>query len=273
MINRNYRNSSSMLLIMISIVHSNANGSADSLLEKSQINKTASAFTESKPASFIENKILSKVHDLIIGKAFGNELADSQYQDLGREAQAAVGVLKEYHVPIRKFPKVLSNLPIGAFAMTGAIYVNEDQLMSESYGAKQCALLCAAVHKKYNDTSFSLMILFGSFMGSSITASYLMRNFNRLTRYPVVAAAALGGMYLATTSYSRFAERRADIEGHYAAACSRCVEESASRRQLIFGLENNPLKNSGCLNAADLEKIAQDLRAENKLCSHHGGNS
>ena len=84
-----------------------------------------------------------------------------------------------------------------------------------------------------------------------------------------VIAAGLGTSSFISTKYDRFRERRADIEGHYATQCFRCVEESSAHRKQSFEQENNPLKNNGYLWTTDLEKIAQDLKTDNKLCIFH----
>ena len=64
-------------------------------------------------------------------------------------------------------------------------------------------------------------------------------------------------------------ERRADIDGLYAAACAPCAYETAADRKKKFEVENNPLRFNGYLLPDEITKIADDLNAQGKWCAHH----
>ncbi len=270
MLNRNYKIFSLLLIFGTSIIY----GNAESLKHKSFVNKGFCALAASKPVLGFENKMLAKVYNLIIGRVFGDELASSEYQELGKEAQSVLGIAEQYHVPIKKFPPIMSNFPAAALAMPGAIYINEDRLKSESYGAKRSCLFHEVIHKKYNDVSFNIAIEFGTLIGSGYFSSKLLSyaSLSKWVHYPLVAIVSLFCTNCAGIVYSKYMERRADIEGHFATQCSECVQESASRRRRLVEIEKNPLQNNGYLFADALEQIAQKLKSENKLCHYHGGN-
>lgn len=200
---------------------------------------------------------------------YGNEPASQKYQELGTQAQFAVGIPKEHHLPIKKmnldspFTKM-----VGAIAEAGAIYVNEEKLDKRTHGQNYAALCHEAVHAKYHDKAVDSMSEMVGFIGTAIGTHAVLKTLNVVAwrkRLSFVVACGLTGY--ASSKYSHFREQRADIEGHYATQCSSCVFEHAQLRKQLFEKENNPLKNSGYLCFADLEKIAQNLG--DKKCSYH----
>lgn len=58
-------------------------------------------------------------------------------------------------------------------------------------------------------------------------------------------------------------EHRADVEGFNATKCFMCVHEMAST------IEENGGKSNGYLTPKDIDKIALDLKKQNKICSYH----
>lgn len=243
---------------------------------KSRCNKWLSTLSSSTHLLYVENVFLSKIYDfLMISSAFGNEIADQEYQDLGKEAQVALGIPEKYQVTIKKFPAALCDFPVAAVAMPGAIYVNEERLKTETVGAKRCTLFHEAVHKKYNEGSCSIIVELISFFGTP----FLMREFilsikddlSKWIYYPILMMSACGSLYLVGTSYAKFTEKRADIEGHFATSCSVCVQESAARRRKVAQQENRNFHDKGYLTPEGLEKIAQELKSQGKLCHYHSG--
>ncbi|CAF1448257.1 unnamed protein product [Didymodactylos carnosus] len=219
-----------------------------------------------------KNRVLARFYDHM--KVFGNDLAASEYQELGKEAQCVLGIPEKYHVPIKKFPSSLTSFPIAALATPEAIFVNEVRLNQEAYGAKRCVMFHEAIHKKYNDVGFNLFIKLVTLFGSGFLARKLLLYFkpaiSRWISYPAMSAIALITMCITARCYSYFIERRAEIQGHYATGCSQCVQESAARRCRLAEIDKNFLKNNGGYLLADtLAEIAEDLKAQGKLCSYH----
>jgi len=270
MLNRTYKIFSILMVLFTSAVCS----ADESLKSKSEINKRFCSVAASAPMVKFENTVLAKVYTIISDKFLGNDIAAAEYQTLGKEAQVALGIEEQYHVPIKKLAPLLAAFPAVAFTMPGAIYVNEDRLKDQTYGAKRAVFFHEVVHRKYNDSTFGVLVEGGSVIGSGFLASELLSSLIRLPNlihYPLVIMSALYGMHFASSKFVNYRERRADIEGHYATQCSVCVQESANRRRKMVETEKNPLQNDGYLFADALEKIAEDLKLENKLCSHHGG--
>jgi hypothetical protein len=237
-------------------------------------------FAQSEAVHLFERHVQIRISDVVrsmVPFGYTQELASAEYQALGKAAQESLGIAQERHVPIRKIdPNSIMAKVALATAEADAIYINEEALKQRSYGAQRCGLLHEAVHKKYHDISVDQIIeLFITAIGAF--ASYkLIGSMNSAGRYKILqgTASLVAGLIAAscvTNQYHHFMERRADIEGHYAAACSVCVQEAAVQRDISFNQQNNPLKHNGYLWAPDLEKIAADLARENKLCAYHNG--
>lgn len=214
----------------------------------------------------IQTKIDKLTTQLIF--SYGNEPASKKYQELGTQAQFAVGIPKERHLSIKKM-----NLDspfarmVGAIAESNAIYVNEEKLDKRTHGQNYAALCHEAVHVKYHDKAVDSMSEIIGFIGSAIGTHIVLKTLNVVAwrkRLSFVVACGLT-MYVSQKGHY-FREQRADIEGHYATQCSSCVFEHAQLRKQLFEIDN-ALKYSGYLHFADLEKIAQDLG--DKKCPHH----
>ena len=261
------------ILLLIGSLEISAN---ESLNHKGLLRQALDYIGQSKPIALFDTHIQSKVRKPIqrfLG--LGSDPASSEYQKLGKEAQEVLQVPQDRHVPIKKIsPDSIMAPLVAALAEPNAIYVNEEKLNKRSHGTKRCNLFHEAVHKKYNDSSSESVIEIGSFFGSGIAAHTLINRIKPQGRYKIlhalgVIAVGLGTDSFISTKYNRFRERRADIEGHYATQCFTCVEESAAHRKQSFEQENNSLKNNGYLWTTDLEKIAHDLKTDNKLCTFH----
>jgi hypothetical protein len=236
--------------------------------------------TQSAPIYLFEKNIQTKISQLTTQKimGLGDEMASPLYQELGQEAQHALEISPERHVPIKQIPStsIMANY-VGAVAEPDAIYVNEEKLNQRTYGMQRCAMFHEAVHKKYNDPSADTIIELVALVGGLFAAYKLIGYVKPAGQYKMLHGictliAGISTANIASAQYHQFIEKRADTEGHYATQCYLCVQESAARRQITFEQENNPLKNNGYLWATDLEKIAHNLETENKICAYHQKN-
>ncbi len=199
----------------------------------------------------------------------GHEPASQKYQDLGMQAQLAVGIPQKICLSIKKVDQASPiALLIGAVAESDAIYVNEEKLDKRIYGAVSCALHHEAVHVKYHDKMADSLLELIMLTCGTIGVFFVLKSFNVVAWRKTLSLMTALGLNLCTSNgYHHFMERRADIEGHYATQCALCVREHAQVRKELFEVENSPLKDNGYLWACDLEKIAQDLG--DKKCAYH----
>jgi len=225
---------------------------------------------------YIQNILQQQLHKII---PYGNELASSEYQILGQEAQTEIGIPKEYQVPI----KILSpQNPIikyvGAMAETDGIYINKKKLDKAKYGIKRSLFFHEAVHKKYNDLSFDQILELLVFFSSTTCTYALLKKIDKIyskpwyVRWGVILLVGMIANHLSSSKFHKFIERRADIEGFYASGCHVCVKDMALRRKKLFEEQNHPFKNNGYLFYDELEKIAQELEKEAKICEYHKNN-
>ncbi len=249
------------------------------LNQKSLWQKTIGAIAESYPMYWLEKKIGEKLSDTIIEMhQLGDMPATPHYQALGKEAQSAVGIPEEYHVPIKKMPQTnpLAGVAAG-FAMPHAIYMNEEKLNELSYGVQRCAVYHEAIHKKYNDDTVDDVSACITFFGTAYVTHKILQtitpNLYLIVRVLGMCGSGIISTNIVCTEYYHYRERRADIEGCYATQCATCVQEAATHRRKRFEEENHPFKNNGCLQADEMEIIAHDLKQENKLCIHHTYNA
>lgn len=258
------------LILVATQIKARANGP---LNNQTLFDKIAGSIGQSKQLYLFEKHIMSKIIAPTI-KVFGDEMASEEYQNLGEEAQHALRIHQERHVPIKKLDP---NSPlakfVGGLAFPETIYVNEEKLNQATYGYRRHALFHEAVHKKYNDMSADTLVELGVMIASSIGALFLIKAAKpKLSKVKhgigIFSIAVLASM-IASNRFHYYFERRADIEGIYAAQCSVCAQESATRRRESFEVEKNPLRNGGYLWAKDMEKIAQDLKQQDKICSYH----
>ncbi len=245
------------------------------LRNKTRIDKTLDYIAQSTPIYVFGTYIQSKLERITNNAMMvGNEPAAVEYQEMGKEAQDALGIPQDMQVPIKKIaPTSPIAQIVGALAQQDAIYVSEVKLNNRSYGARRCALFHEAVHKKYADSASHAVVELGAYGSCSLAAYTLIKllapkGVSKL----VYGGAFVGSLVVASLidkAYGHYYERRADIEGHYATQCFSCVQEHADCRRQLFDVENNSLKNNGYLGAGDLEKIAQALKMQGKVCKYH----
>jgi len=254
--------------------------SHQSLAQKSTLAKLFGYLASTKAIYFfdkhIQNAFQQQMRKVI---PCGNELASAEYQTLGEEIQTKVGIPKEHQVPI----KILSpQHPLikyaGAIAETDGIYINKEKLDQAQFSLKRGLLFHEAIHKKYNDLSFGQILELLVFASSTISTYALLKQIDRIyskpwyVRWGIISLVGSIASIIADLKFQKFIERRADVEGSYSCACYICVRDMALRRKQIFEEQYNPLKYNGYLFCDELEKIAQELEQEAKVCEYHKNN-
>ena len=233
--------------------------------------KTLGVISQTKPVCWYNQKISAKTR-----LNFGTELADPKYQALGKEAQEAVGVPSDRILPIKKFSDSTPAAflaAVAAIAEPSAIYVNEKKLNERSLGRQRVSLFHESCHVKYNDIATKGLIGWAAMLSGGALAHQAIKTVRPVGRYKALHAvgvltASSTSATLAGLKYSKFSERRADLEGHIALQCATCVEESAV---VTIGLieSSNVLISNGYLSPAELASIANDLEQRNKKCADH----
>lgn len=243
----------------------------DPAFQPSWTGQILNAIGQSDPIHMCSEHIQTKI-DAATTHQFmqlGDEPASLKYQELGSEAQFELGIAQEHHLPIKKINQAspIAHI-IGAVAESNAIYVNEEKFDKEVFGSVRCAIFHEAAHVKYHDKVMDGMVEICMLVAGSVGAFITFKQINvEMLRKTMSFLLGLGMAAYASSEYSCFMERRADIEGHYATQCCLCVRESAQRRHRLFEIENHPCQHNGYLGALDLEKIAQDLG--DKKCAYH----
>ena len=151
--------------------------------------------------------------------------ACEKLKELGRKAQIAVGVPQERIVPIKQ--TALERMY--ACVVPGFIIVNSDNELTDD--ASRCLLHHEAVHTKYHDAAIRLLItsfiIFTSSVSSfGVTIAEHRRDSDDWLPLAYACAVFFSGLaasYFVDTTYTKYFQRRADIEGYYATECFRCV--------------------------------------------------
>lgn len=220
------------------------------------------------------------------------EPASSEWQQLAEEAQRALGIPKDRHVPI-----LFDAKRDGGMATSYAVLIGEYE--DSSYGAKRCDVFHEYSHTKHHDLSCQTPVLLTPLLSTPLLCKLLV---NPQGRYKLLYLVFLiAGYYvgkLLQDNHANYYERRADIEGHYATQCHICVTEKAdSLESVCTELKNyltvlepfydvlpDDLKRGidgakaflktkeSYLTVAENRAIAADLRRDNKVCSFHGQN-
>ena len=253
---------------------------SEPLRHQSWIGKALGRFSQTRMVCLFEKHVSPKLkRGLNEAMGYGDQPASEQSQALGKEAQKALNIPEERHVPIKCLnPEGLmaKTFKPGAVAEPDAIFVNEKRLKNRTHGARRSLFFHEAVHKKYNDLSTDTILEFLALLGTAFATHLAIRAFKPKGRFKFlhvmgVIIAGLSGSAITSRNYHHFMERRADIEGHYATACAECVQESAARRRHLIEKKNNLLLNSnmGYLPPQELEAIALDLKKDRQMCTYH----
>lgn len=216
--------------------------------------------------------------------------ASEQYQTLAREAQQAAGITVQQHVPIIKMSKDYPGFKDkAASANSGAIYVNEENLAKMPYGAKRSVFMHEATHLKYHDNLTNTILSLATFCGATVITHTALKAL-KIAAWRKKASFAIGiaAACKSFKKYSQFAERRADIQGHYATQCSSCVNDAmqssknfyidyikikqpniteAEMPNSIHDFDQQRASSRGYVTQAELQQIVQDLG--DKKCSYH----
>lgn len=233
--------------------------------------------------------------------------ARPEFQKIGADAQTAVGIPTGRQVPIREFEDMADGAAIAEFEAIylSTDHFNCTDEKKVSYGVKRSDIHHEAVHIKYNDNlGFTLISPKTGTLSALLLTTMLKPQGKFKLLYPIPMIVGLFASKWLSTKYRDYCERRADIEGHYATQCSACVHEKAEDvREALEGMHehlellqnDNYMKEpiaSGRVTQADrenainvaqdfinskkhylspdeLDKIALDLKQQNKLCAFH----
>ena len=265
-----------LLLSLIAPMNQLNAGEPANLNKKNFFDSAMAWLGESKFIQFVEKyyslPIAQKMHkDMNIG----TEPASEKYQQLSKEAQDSLQIPQEQQLPIIKINPTYILAPlVGALAEPNAIYVNQEKLDEYSYGIQRVGLFHEAVHTKYHDIANDGFLELVALIGGTVGSYFLINKIKPINKFSFLRAGAaiIAGLISSTATsltFHHYIERRADIDGLYASACSQCVHEMAIRRRKSFEQDKSPLRYNGYLWANEIEKIAQDLARQNKVCKHH----
>ena len=277
-------------LVVLSLWISIAMYASNPMYKKSFFSKALGRMAQSEIVYRLNSWLASSIKP-------SGELASSEFQKLGKEAQYAVGIPEKRHVPIREEGMDGD----AAKASEEAIYINKDTFEDNEvpYGVKRCDLYHEAVHIKYHDAIFPGLLR----LTTLICAPFLVKMFKPQGKWKILYLVSVFPVDFVgkrlTKKYKQYCERRADIEGHYATQCHVCVSDKArdirgalskahktlevinsSRNREVLKNNKELLKykriceefiksKAYYLSADDNEKIANDLKQENKICYFH----
>ena len=197
--------------------------------------------------------------------------ASALYQQLCLQAQQDIGILKRNWVPL--YNKKLS-LPNGAnaFTVAGGIYICEREFKELPDGVKRSIMHHEAAHVKYNDNAVALALAGGSFIGcargselvmhAALKTLNMVRFRNKLSSHIIEMAMSAAGAALICNRYSKYCERRADIQGALATNCSTCIQEDVKRiypRGINDSYRDQMYRKDGYLIGAELLAIKNHL--------------
>jgi len=289
-------------LVVLSLWISIATYASNPMYKKSFFSKALGRMAQSEIVHRLNSSIASSI------KPSGKP-ASSEFQKLGKEAQYAVGIPEKKHAPIREKSYEIDGPSAEALEEAIYINKNTFENNETPYGVNRCNLYHEAVHIKYHDAIFPDLLRLATRLTTSICAPFLVKMFKPQGKWKILYLVSVFpgdfvGKQLAKKYkqyYKQYYERRADIEGHYATQCHICVSDKArdirgalstahktleminsSRNREV--LKNNKellkykriceefIKNKAkayYLSADDNEKIANDLKQENKICYFH----
>ncbi|MCX5923617.1 MAG: hypothetical protein NTU89_03585 [Candidatus Dependentiae bacterium] len=282
----------SLLTITLAAFCSQTCPQEQSLIEKINLSRAMNAYSK-----HIQTKI-----DAIINSyyGYGYEPASQKYQDMGLEAQKAVGISPDRILPILKFsPSSKFGQKFVAIAESNAIYINEDMFDNMSYGAQRFTLLHEATHVKHHDTATKGLLKPISIL-SGIATYQAMNKLNIVTlRKSLSVMVCISTFFYLNSKYTKLIENRADTQAMIATNCACCIAEEVKRKTDMFekqaaafkaAIQSAPkeykevfekylagrsieefLEESLCaqgyLYRSDLEKAAKELG--DKKCAHH----
>ena len=235
---------------------------------KTFFEKNIAVLGQSKPVYLFEKYICLPTRFIFRTlNNFDDQLADPSIQELGKEAQLAVGISEKKCIPIKKLnPNIVNG---SAIAEPDAIYVNEQSFQRYNFGFKRCTMLHEAIHVKNRDSTMNFLIGGLTFLTLSSGLEKIIKKSRMVTRSKALQKSVIYvPSYLSTLyackKFHYFGEQRADVEGYYASNCSSCVKEA-----IMLTKYNEEEKLAGYLDKNSSIKIAEDLEQQHKLCTFH----
>ncbi len=229
--------------------------------------KIVDSISTSHPMYWLEKNITAW-HFKDIVSELGTQPASAHYQELGKEAQSALGIPTEYQVPIEQLQKESNAY---AIALPQVIYINEEKL-NKPYGVQRCILFHEATHKKYNDNTTKKLIIVNTFLGTMCGASKIIKACLSRSKPNRIIEAGIVGFIVAMTidvGYECYTERRADIEGFSATDCATCVQEMRTFKTPTANTAVHSPRNNSYLVSDEIKLIEQSLHKQNKICAYH----
>lgn len=282
--------------LSLSLLAANAVHAEEALNKKTLFDRILGSIAQSRPMNKLNLFLASHIE-------LQGPPARPEFQKMGADAQTAVGIPVKRQVPVRQFKDMEEG---DACTEYEAIYLDEDTFNSTEnpYGFKRCTIYHEAVHVKYNDYRSDRLIKIAGLMSGLFLTKILNPQGALKILYPISSSTGYFVGKLLAQKYLRYCERRADIEGHYATQCAACVQESADHlrkeltslhEQLAMFRDNKDIQNAdgelitpfdrealinegqNCINEFnkrylspdELDKIALDLKQQNKLCAFH----
>jgi hypothetical protein len=282
----------SLLTLTLAVFCSQAYAQEQSLIEKINLSRAMSAYSK-----HIQTKV-----DAMMNRCFGYgyQPASQKYQDMGLEAQKAVGIAPDRIVPIFKLDSSSKSAKtFVAMAESNAIYINEEMFEKMPYGAQRFLLLHEATYVKHNDVATKgLLKPISILSGIAVYATMSKLNITTFQKSISVIAGISTLLYL-NNKHTKMIENRADTQAMIATDCSACIAEEVQRRNSMFEQQAATFKSTmqslpqeyqeamkkyfagrniedfleksmcdqGYLYRSDLEKGAKDLG--DKKCAHH----
>jgi hypothetical protein len=244
------------------------------LNDQSYAVKTLSWISQTQPISWMEKNVQTKINKFFrAGWHLVDDPASGFYQTLSHEAQMGVGIPFQEHLPIRRLDPT-RGIPGMMITEPDALYVNETVTRNLPYGLCRSALFHEAIHRKYRDVTTAYILSMGTLVGAFWATNTLLKSKMpagkkwAALRIIMAMVAGLKMASLVRDAYQCMMERRADIEGFYAAQCFICVQDPADDRVGVG--EESPLKTNGYLASEEIQQIVEHLKQHNKLCAHHG---
>lgn len=225
------------------------------------------------------NRIDSWQHNLF-QLAFKNaKNVDALYAQFVQDAQKAYGCDQELTIKVMpdemlKGTKDTLGFTPAACALPSTILINVQKLDKHPYGVRRFAIFHEMAHVYHHDFTCeaiaSVLLLpplaiICHHLGSKISYG---KNHNKL----LWATSIYAGSFLSsilTATYAHYYEHRADLCAAYTCNCSQCMHELAEYRAQQSVQEQAIIKKNGYLSANEAEKIAQELKEKNCLCTYH----
>lgn len=202
--------------------------------------------------------------------------ASAQMKALSESAQTSIGVPQEKQVQVKLITTENEQLiNVAAIAFSDGIYLLDESYFEKlSPGAKNHILLHEATHIKYHDNSMRFLLsnvpgaLIGFQFFKALKAKKIGQKFPAMRGLASIMAGTIAA-YVIENSIVKYAERRADIESCYALDCYVCLQQIAKGVKYSYEVQKIKERDNGYLWADEIEILAEDLKAHNRVCEQH----